>query len=167
MSVGVGAGICFMFLRFSRQVPYPPHSPAPTSAPKPPGAPLNVHTRYLLLLGPPAISPDDTLFPHHLSTPAEPPESGSPPNPAPMDEPSASTPTKRPRQDGPEPDNTPAGPPRTKRQAVRKRAPLACEECRMRKRRCDGAVPACGGCTKRLSSCVYLAELQEKAWQHE
>ncbi len=50
---------------------------------------------------------------------------------------------------------------------MRKRAPLACEECRTRKRRCDGAVPICGGCTKRMSCCVYLAELQEKAWQHE
>ncbi|KAK4205939.1 fungal-specific transcription factor domain-containing protein [Rhypophila decipiens] len=72
--------------------------------------------------------------------------------------------SKRPRPNGPEPDNT-ANP--SKKQAVRKRAPLACEECRMRKRRCDGAVPICGGCTKRMSSCVYLAELQEKAWHHD
>ncbi|KAK4447154.1 fungal-specific transcription factor domain-containing protein [Podospora aff. communis PSN243] len=54
-----------------------------------------------------------------------------------------------------------------KRPAIRKRAPLACEECRMRKRRCDGAVPICGGCTKRMTSCVYLAELQERAWQQD
>jgi len=39
--------------------------------------------------------------------------------------------------------------------------------CWTRKRRCDGAVPICGGCTKRMTACVYLAELQERAWQQE
>ncbi|CCC05646.1 unnamed protein product [Sordaria macrospora k-hell] len=62
-----------------------------------------------------------------------------------------------------EPDASQEGP-APKKQSTRKRAPLACEECRTRKRRCDGAVPICGGCTKRLSTCVYQAEVQEKAW---
>ncbi|KAK0701112.1 hypothetical protein B0T21DRAFT_353866 [Apiosordaria backusii] len=57
--------------------------------------------------------------------------------------------------------------PAPKRPAVRKRVPLACEECRTRKRRCDGALPYCSGCKKRLSNCVYLADVQEKAWQHD
>ncbi|KAK4199005.1 putative transcriptional activator [Triangularia verruculosa] len=57
--------------------------------------------------------------------------------------------------------------PAPKRPAVRKRAPLACEECRTRKRRCDGALPYCSGCKKRLSRCVYLADIQEKAWQND
>ncbi|KAK5659812.1 hypothetical protein OQA88_1024 [Cercophora sp. LCS_1] len=77
----------------------------------------------------------------------------------------AETHTKRPRSNAPDRDTH--GGPAPKRPAVRKRAPLACEECRMRKRRCDGAVPICGGCTKRMSSCVYLADLQEKAWHQD
>lgn len=86
-----------------------------------------------------------------------------------MDHTSAHTtrPAKRLLQNGSDLDNTSADPSRTKRQAVLKRAPLACEECRVRKRRCDGAVPICGGCMKRMTDCVYLAELEEKAWQHE
>ena len=79
----------------------------------------------------------------------------------------ASSSNKRPRPHGPDADSSTASDPGPKGPAVRKRAPLACEECRTRKRRCDGAVPICGGCTKRMSCCVYLAELQEKAWQHE
>jgi hypothetical protein len=54
-------------------------------------------------------------------------------------------------------------PPRKK--AIRHRAALACEECRARKRRCDGATPACGGCVKRMSACVYSSEIQGKAWR--
>ncbi|MBE3044050.1 Zn(II)2Cys6 transcription factor [Candidatus Bathyarchaeota archaeon] len=54
---------------------------------------------------------------------------------------------------------------RGSRKAHRKRAALACDECRVRKRRCDGAIPACGGCTKRLSTCVYSSEVEASAWQ--
>ena len=54
--------------------------------------------------------------------------------------------------------------PRPKRTVVRKRAALACEECRVRKRRCDSAIPACGGCTKRMVACVYSAELEAREW---
>ncbi|KAJ5520864.1 fungal-specific transcription factor domain-containing protein [Penicillium fimorum] len=43
-------------------------------------------------------------------------------------------------------------PPGAKRRMIRKRAALACEECRVRKRRCDGAMPACSGCTKRITT---------------
>ncbi|KAK4171980.1 putative transcriptional activator [Triangularia setosa] len=72
--------------------------------------------------------------------------------------------SKRPRPNAPGPENSGPAP---KRPAVRKRAPLACEECRTRKRRCDGALPYCSGCKKRLSTCVYLADIQEKAWQND
>ena len=47
---------------------------------------------------------------------------------------------------------------------MRKRTVLACEECRVRKRRCDGVVPACGGCTKRRSQCIYSCEVEAKEW---
>lgn len=48
---------------------------------------------------------------------------------------------------------------------MRKRAALACDECRVRKRRCDGVIPACGGCTRRRSTCVYSSEVEARAWQ--
>lgn len=54
--------------------------------------------------------------------------------------------------------------PRAKRTMVRKRAAFACEECRVLKRRCDGAYPACGGCMKRMVVCVYSSELEAKEW---
>ncbi|OQE43137.1 hypothetical protein PENCOP_c003G04534 [Penicillium coprophilum] len=52
-----------------------------------------------------------------------------------------------------------------KKKTVRHRVTLACEECRARKRRCDGATPACGGCVKRISVCVYASEIQAKEWR--
>ncbi|CAH0051365.1 unnamed protein product [Clonostachys solani] len=55
--------------------------------------------------------------------------------------------------------------PDTRRRAVRKRAALACDECRVRKRRCDGGFPTCGGCTHRRSACVYSSEVEARAWQ--
>lgn len=54
---------------------------------------------------------------------------------------------------------------RYRRKAGRKRAALACDECRTRKRRCDGAFPACGGCARRMSTCVYSSEMEARAWQ--
>ncbi|BEI83411.1 hypothetical protein CcaverHIS002_0400150 [Cutaneotrichosporon cavernicola] len=71
--------------------------------------------------------------------------------------------SKRARPNVPDRDDPAARGPR--HPATRKRAPLACEECRVRKRRCDGAVPICGGCTKRKTTCIYLAELRERSWQ--
>ncbi|KAH6698494.1 fungal-specific transcription factor domain-containing protein [Leptodontidium sp. MPI-SDFR-AT-0119] len=59
-------------------------------------------------------------------------------------------------------DDSPA--PAPKRTATRKRAPLACEECRVRKRKCDSATPSCGACTKRRTICVYLPEIQAREW---
>lgn len=50
------------------------------------------------------------------------------------------------------------------KKVTRRRAALACEECRVRKRRCDGAMPACGGCMKRMSTCIYSSEVQARAW---
>ncbi|KAL3464907.1 fungal-specific transcription factor domain-containing protein [Aspergillus heterothallicus] len=52
-----------------------------------------------------------------------------------------------------------------RKKITRNRAALACEECRARKRRCDGAVPACGGCVKRMSACVYASEIHAKVWR--
>ncbi|KAE8383726.1 fungal-specific transcription factor domain-containing protein [Aspergillus bertholletiae] len=52
-----------------------------------------------------------------------------------------------------------------KKKAGRHRAALACEECRARKRRCDGGTPACSGCVKRLSVCVYASVMHAKAWR--
>ncbi|KAL2783210.1 fungal-specific transcription factor domain-containing protein [Aspergillus keveii] len=52
-----------------------------------------------------------------------------------------------------------------RKRTTRNRAALACEECRSRKRRCDGAIPACGGCVKRMSVCVYASEIHAKAWR--
>ncbi|CUM49412.1 uncharacterized protein AC631_05750 [Debaryomyces fabryi] len=37
----------------------------------------------------------------------------------------------------------------------RRNVALACEGCRQRKRRCDGAQPVCGICLKRKTTCVY------------
>ncbi|KAL3440787.1 fungal-specific transcription factor domain-containing protein [Aspergillus insuetus] len=52
-----------------------------------------------------------------------------------------------------------------KKKITRNRTALACEECRARKRRCDGAIPACGGCVKRMSACVYASEIHAKVWR--
>ncbi|KAF9894111.1 hypothetical protein FE257_009084 [Aspergillus nanangensis] len=64
----------------------------------------------------------------------------------------------------PPPSNT--DPPQHPRKATRKRATLACEECRVRKRRCDGATPVCGGCMKRMSTCIYASDVQAKEWRN-
>ena len=42
----------------------------------------------------------------------------------------------------------------TKRQ---RRVALACQRCKTRKQRCDGALPACASCAKVGNNCVYLA----------
>lgn len=55
--------------------------------------------------------------------------------------------------------------PQQKRKSRRNRGTLACEECRTRKRRCDGEMPTCGSCVKRSSRCVYSSEIQNKVWQ--
>lgn len=49
----------------------------------------------------------------------------------------------------------------------RKRAAAACEECRARKRKCDGNFPACGGCSKRLSQCVYSSKAEAWEWNQK
>jgi hypothetical protein len=43
--------------------------------------------------------------------------------------------------------------------AKRRKVPLACEACRDRKSRCDGARPMCSACMKRktVTKCVYEA----------
>lgn len=56
-------------------------------------------------------------------------------------------------------------PPQQKRKARRNRNALACEECRTRKRRCDGDAPACGSCVQRSCHCVYSTDTQGKGWQ--
>ncbi|EWZ84227.1 hypothetical protein FOWG_12041 [Fusarium oxysporum f. sp. lycopersici MN25] len=68
--------------------------------------------------------------------------------------------TKRHHQE----DDEDVQPPRHRRKTIRKRIAIACEECRSRKRKCDGAMPACSGCTKRMSVCVYTSEVEARAW---
>ncbi|KAH6698505.1 fungal-specific transcription factor domain-containing protein [Leptodontidium sp. MPI-SDFR-AT-0119] len=45
-----------------------------------------------------------------------------------------------------------------KRRLLRRKGALACDECRTRKRRCDGDLPSCGGCTKRTCPCIYPSD---------
>ena len=54
-----------------------------------------------------------------------------------------------------------------KEKTLRKRATVACEECRARKRRCDGAVPACGACMKRMTQCIYASEIEARQWRSQ
>ena len=53
---------------------------------------------------------------------------------------------------------------RARRMGPRKRAAMACEECRVRKRRCDGGIPSCAGCEKRRSACIYSSEIDGRIW---
>ncbi|KAK5682727.1 hypothetical protein LTS10_005857 [Elasticomyces elasticus] len=47
----------------------------------------------------------------------------------------------------------------------RRRITLACDECRERKRKCDGVRPVCGACIRRSSpSCVWHTERNSKGW---
>lgn len=41
--------------------------------------------------------------------------------------------------------------------AKRRKTPLACKECRERKRKCDAVRPICGACVKRsrVTPCVF------------
>lgn len=71
--------------------------------------------------------------------------------------------TKRPALD--DKDDDQSNPPTKKRQSRRGRSTLACEECRARKRRCDGNIPACDGCVKRSCQCLYSSEAQNRGWQ--
>ncbi|KAL5343980.1 fungal-specific transcription factor domain-containing protein [Aspergillus crustosus] len=49
----------------------------------------------------------------------------------------------------------------------RRRIALACDECRERKRKCDGIKPVCGTCAKRLSSkCVWDEDRSTKGWSN-
>ncbi|KAM0260132.1 hypothetical protein ACHAQJ_002896 [Trichoderma viride] len=47
----------------------------------------------------------------------------------------------------------------------RRRTPLACDECRERKRKCDGVKPVCGACRRRsITTCVWNEERASKGW---
>lgn len=47
----------------------------------------------------------------------------------------------------------------------RRRTPLACDECRDRKRKCDGVKPVCGACRRRsITACVWNEERVSKMW---
>ncbi|KNG85200.1 hypothetical protein ANOM_008079 [Aspergillus nomiae NRRL 13137] len=49
----------------------------------------------------------------------------------------------------------------------RRRIAVACNECRERKRKCDGVKPVCGACVKRPSPrCVWDAGRNAKGWNH-
>ncbi|VUC22993.1 unnamed protein product [Clonostachys rosea] len=47
----------------------------------------------------------------------------------------------------------------------RRRTALACEECRDRKRKCDGVKPICGACKNRSTAqCIWKQERNSKGW---
>jgi hypothetical protein len=47
----------------------------------------------------------------------------------------------------------------------RRRTALACEECRDRKRKCDGVKPICGACKGRSTAqCIWKQERNSKGW---
>ncbi|KAJ5148309.1 fungal-specific transcription factor domain-containing protein [Penicillium atrosanguineum] len=47
----------------------------------------------------------------------------------------------------------------------RRRTAIACDECRERKRKCDGIKPVCGACSKRpFPHCVWNEERNTKGW---
>ncbi|KAE8379700.1 fungal-specific transcription factor domain-containing protein [Aspergillus bertholletiae] len=49
----------------------------------------------------------------------------------------------------------------------RRRIAIACDECRDRKRKCDGVKPVCGACAKRRSpQCVWDEGRNAKGWNH-
>ncbi|CAI7648036.1 unnamed protein product [Penicillium pancosmium] len=49
----------------------------------------------------------------------------------------------------------------------RRRIELACEECRERKRKCDGQRPVCGACTKRSGQvCIWNDDRNTKGWSN-
>lgn len=51
--------------------------------------------------------------------------------------------------------------PTSERLSQRKRAPIACQFCRIRKTRCDGVKPVCGFCQHHDAQCVWGAALDE------
>ncbi|KAM6520359.1 hypothetical protein FSOLCH5_005151 [Fusarium solani] len=58
------------------------------------------------------------------------------------------------------PDSPDSGAPRKRR-----RTALACEECRDRKRKCDGVKPVCGACkTRPAPRCIWNQERNSKGW---
>lgn len=50
---------------------------------------------------------------------------------------------------------SPTASPEPHGQRKRRRTALACEECRERKRKCDGIKPVCGACARRSAGCVW------------
>lgn len=58
-----------------------------------------------------------------------------------------------------------AGSPQPEGARKRRRTPLACDECRDRKRKCDGVKPVCGACRRRsIATCVWNEERVSKGW---
>lgn len=61
-------------------------------------------------------------------------------------------------------------PPEITHRKRRRKIPLACEPCRERKSRCDGAKPICSGCHRRslkLEDCVYTLDNARTASKDE
>jgi hypothetical protein len=53
------------------------------------------------------------------------------------------------------------------RNRKRRRIAIACNECRDRKRKCDGVKPVCGSCAKRPSQeCVWEEGRSAKGWSN-
>ncbi|KAH6994962.1 fungal-specific transcription factor domain-containing protein [Ilyonectria destructans] len=63
---------------------------------------------------------------------------------------------------------SPQGPHESGRPGKRRRTAVACEECREKKRKCDGVKPTCGTCTSRLSRrCIWREERNSKGWYRD
>lgn len=52
--------------------------------------------------------------------------------------------------------STPTGPTPSSNGAVKKKVVTACQRCRTRKIRCDGALPSCKGCVKANVECIEV-----------
>ncbi|KAH6605522.1 c6 transcription factor [Trichoderma cornu-damae] len=60
-----------------------------------------------------------------------------------------------------------AGSPEPEGGRKRRRTPLACDECRDRKRKCDGVKPVCGACRRRsITACVWNEGRASKGWSN-
>ena len=49
----------------------------------------------------------------------------------------------------------------------RRRTVQACEECRDRKRKCDGIRPVCGSCSRKPGRCIWNDHRNTKGWSNK
>lgn len=81
----------------------------------------------------------------------------SPPIPSPPNKPNRNVYSQRVKMPPPEPRGG----------RKRRRIAIACNECRDRKRKCDGVKPICGSCIKRSSAqCIWEEGRNSKGWSN-